>query len=357
MVPIQIRSSIAWSQSSLDVLLRLLRRRVLGALFTIAMTLLGLTAITFFIGRVLPVDPVAIIVGERAPPDVYARVRAELELDRPVWWQYGSYLGKLARGDLGKSLVTGAPIARELARVFPATFELASAATLIGVLLGVPLGVFAAERRGRLPDHFSRFLALPGFSVPIFWLGLMALLVFYVKLGWATEPGRTGIAFQDMVPTVSGILTLDAALTGDWPAFWDAVAHLALPACLLGYTSMAYIAWMTRSMMLDQMGQEYVLAARARGASEARVIWMHVFPNIKVPLITVVAISYAQLLEGAVLTETVFSWPGVGQYMTNSLFNGDLNGVLGATVVIGVIFVTVNFFCDSLYRYFDPRTR
>jgi peptide/nickel transport system permease protein len=332
-------------------------RRVTNTLVTVALTFIGLTAITFSVGRIIPVDPVAIVVGERAPPDVYARVKTELGLDRPLWWQYASYLSKLAHGDLGRSMVTGAPVADELKRVFPATLELASAATLLGVVLGVPLGVAAAARRGSWIDHLSRLVALPGYSVPVFWLGLMALLVFYVRLDWAAPPGRAGVAFEGLVPVVTGVLTVDALLAGDMPAFRDAFAHLALPALLLGYVSLSYVSRMTRSMMLDQLGQEYVLAARAKGATQARVIWRHAFPNIRVPLVTVIAISYAQLLEGAVLTETVFSWPGLGQYMTTALFNADLNSVLGATVLIGAVFIVINLTADALYRLLDPRTR
>ncbi|MFA7436811.1 ABC transporter permease [Castellaniella sp.] len=336
---------------------RQILQRLVGVFGTLILTFIGLTATTFAIGRFVPVDPVAVIVGDRASPEAYQKVRAELGLDKPVLTQYANYLGKLVTLDLGQSLVTRSPVSQDLAKVFPATFELASLAMIIGVMGGIPLGVLAAQHKGDWVGAVCRVVALPGYSTPIFWLGMMALVVFYVNLGWASEPGRAGIAFQGSVPVVTGLLTLDAAIARDWAALSDALFHLALPSIVLGYASLAYISRMTRSLMLDQLGQEFVLAARAKGASESRVIWRHVFPNILVPLVTVVALAYAQLLEGAVLTETVFSWPGLGQYMTTSLFNGDLNSVLGATVLIGAIFISVNLLSDILYRFLDPRTR
>jgi len=323
----------------------------------LATTLLGLVAITFFIGRVVPIDPVLAIVGDRAPPQVYERARQELGLDRPLIEQFAIYVKKAATGDFGNSVLTTNPVMSDIANVFPATLELATLGVLIGIFIGVPLGVLAAVRRGSLIDQFVRVLGLAGYSIPIFWLGLMGLLLFYAKLGWVAGPGRIDVTYSYLYTPVTNIVLLDTAMQGQWDAFWDAVSHIILPACLLGYFSLAYISRMTRSFMLNELAQEYVIAARVKGLSEFRVIWRHALRNAAVPLVTVIALSYANLLEGSVLTETVFAWPGLGQYITNSLQNADMNAVLGGTLVIGAVFVLLNLVSDLLYRLLDPRTR
>jgi peptide/nickel transport system permease protein len=323
----------------------------------LATTLVGLVAVTFFIGRVVPIDPVIAVVGDRAPAHVYERVRTELGLDRPLIEQFVIYVKKAATGDFGNSVLTTNPVMTDIVNVFPATLELATLGTLIGVLVGIPLGVLAAVKRGTLIDQFVRVLGLVGYSVPIFWLGLMGLLLFYAKLGWVAGPGRLDVTYSYLYTPVTGIVLLDTAMQGQWDAFWDAVSHVLLPACLLGYFSLAYISRMTRSFMLNELAQEYVIAARVKGLSEMRVIWRHALRNAAVPLVTVIALSYANLLEGSVLTETVFAWPGLGQYITNSLQNADMNAVLGGTLVIGTVFVLLNLVSDLLYRLLDPRTR
>jgi len=296
-------------------------------------------------------------VGDRAPTHVYERARQELGLDRPLIEQFAIYLKKAVTGDFGNSVLTTNPVMTDIANVFPATLELATLGTLIGVIVGIPLGVLAAVKRGTLIDQCVRVLGLVGYSVPIFWLGLMGLLLFYAKLGWVAGPGRIDVTYSYLYTPVTGIVLLDTAMQGQWDAFWDAVSHVLLPACLLGYFSLAYISRMTRSFMLNELAQEYVIAARVKGLSEMRVIWRHALRNAAVPLITVIALSYANLLEGSVLTETVFAWPGLGQYITNSLQNADMNAVLGGTLVIGTVFVLLNLVSDLLYRLLDPRTR
>ena len=323
----------------------------------LALTYLGLLAVTFFIGRVIPVDPVLAIVGDHASEQVMARVREELGLNKPLWEQFFIYISKVLHGDFGTSVLTANPVLQDIARTFPATLELATLGILIGAGLGVPLGVWAAVRRGGLVDQLVRVMGLVGYSVPIFWLGLMALLLFYARLGWVAGPGRIDVAFQYAVDPVTGILLLDAALAGEWEAFGNALSHLLLPASLLGYFSLAYISRMTRSFMLNELGQEYVVAARAKGLSEARIVWRHALRNAMVPLVTVIALSYAGLLEGSVLTETVFAWPGLGLYLTNSLQNADMNAVLGGTIVVGSVFIGLNLLSDLLYQLLDPRTR
>ncbi len=328
-----------------------------GGLASIPITLFGLVLVTFLIGREMPTDPIIAIVGDHAPPDVIARTRLELGLDRPLAVQFWIFLQHLAHGDLGRSVTTTRTVTDDLARFFPATLELATTAILIAILLGVPLGVFAAARQGSRFDHAVRVVSLTGQSVPVFVLGLISLLVFYVQLGWAPGTGQQDVIFQGDVPVRTGMVVIDAALDGQWDAFYDALAHLAQPALILAFFSLGYITRMTRAFMLDALGGEYIVAARAKGLSGGRILWRHAFGNIAVPLITVIALAYAGLLEGAVLTESVFSWPGLGLYLTTSLLNADMNAVLGATLVVGVVYVTLNMLADLAYRLLDPRVR
>lgn len=330
-------------------------RNIGGVVLSLALTLLGLLLVTFIIGRVMPIDPVLKVVGERATQAQYEAARVAMGLDQPLWQQFLTYVGQVLRGDFGRSISTGHPVIEDLRRVFPATVELASLGTLIGVCVGVPLGVIAAARRGGWIDQIARVVALVGYSMPIFWLGLMGLLLFYGILGWVGGPGRQDIIYDGMVPEYTGMILLDSLLSGDWGAFRDAFSHIILPASLLGYFSLAYISRMTRSFMLEQLSAEYITTARVKGLSERRVLWSHAFRNILVPLVTVIALSFASLLEGSVLTEIVFSWPGIGQYITKALLAGDMNAVLGGTVLIGACFVALNIASDILYRLLDPR--
>ena len=330
-------------------------RSVASVAASVPITLFGLVLVTFLIGRVMPIDPVIAIVGDHAAPDVIEATRAELGLDEPLPMQFVIYVGKLLQGDLGRSVMTSHTVAHDILRFFPATIELATVAIIFAMLIGVPLGVLAAVRQGSLTDRAIRVFCLAGHSVPIFLLAMLSLLIFYAKLGWAPGTGRIDVAFDGLIDPVTGFLTIDALIAGDWDAFRDAVAHLVQPAGVLAYFSMAYIARMTRAFMLDALAGEYVITARAKGLSSARVIWRHAFGNIAVRLITVLTLTYASLLEGAVVTETVFSWPGLGQYLTVSLLNADMNAVLGATLVVGMIYLALNLMADMLYRLLDPR--
>ena len=336
-------------------------RRVLQSIasfvLAIVLTYLGLLAVTFFIGRVMPVDPVLAVVGDSASEATIARVREDMGLNKPLIEQFAIYVSKVVRGDFGVSVLTSNPVMQDIRRTFPATIELATLGIFIGVGLGVPLGVWAAVRRGGVVDQLVRVMALVGYSVPIFWLGLMGLVLFYAKLGWVAGPGRIDVAYEYSVASVTGFLLIDSAMAGEWEAFGNVLSHLLLPASLLGYFSLAYISRMTRSFMLTELAQEYVVAARAKGLSESRIIWRHALRNAMVPLVTVIALSYAGLLEGSVLTETVFAWPGLGLYITNSLQNADMNAVLGGTIVVGSVFVGLNLLSDLLYKVLDPRTR
>jgi peptide/nickel transport system permease protein len=328
-----------------------------SSLASIPVTLFGLALVTFLIGRVMPIDPVVAIAGDHAPPDVVARIRDQLGLDRPLLVQFAIYLDNLVHGDLGRSVMTSRPVLVDIGRFFPATLELATTAIIIAVIIGIPLGVFTAAYQGSRFDHVVRVIALTGQSVPIFVLGLLSLLVFYVKLGIVPGTGQLDVAYEGMVPRVTGMLVIDAAIAQDWDSVWDALAHLVQPALVLAYFSMAYITRMTRAFMIESLAGEYVITARAKGLSAARVLWRHAFGNIAVRLITVLALAYAGLLEGAVITETVFSWPGLGLYLNISLLNADMNAVLGATLVIGLVYVGLNLMADVAYRLLDPRVR
>jgi peptide/nickel transport system permease protein len=324
---------------------------------TLAFTFLGLLLVTFLIGRVVPIDPVLAAVGDRAPQAVYEQAKIQLGLDKPLWQQFLIYVSQVLHGDFGRSVLTANPVLVDIARVFPATLELATIATLLGVVLGVPMGVAAAVRRGSFVDHAIRLIGLVGYSVPVFWLGLVGLLVFYAKLDWVAGPGRLDVFYDGLVEPRTGVILIDSALAGEWDVFSNALSHLVLPASILGYFSLAYVARMTRSFMIEQLSQEYITTARVKGLSETRVIWRHALGNTAVPLVTVIALSYANLLEGSVLTETVFAWPGLGFYITNSLLNADMNAVLGGTIVVGSVFIGLNLLSDLLYRVLDPRAR
>ncbi|HVM80588.1 MAG TPA: ABC transporter permease [Stellaceae bacterium] len=332
-------------------------RRLAKLLFSVALTFLGLTCVTFFIGRVVPIDPVLAIVGDKASIETYNKVRIEIGLDQPIPVQFWRYLLKVLHGDFGNSVITSQPVLHDLLHVFPATLELSVLALVIGVVLGIPLGVLAATHRGRWQDQAIRFVSLLGYSMPVFWLGLVGLLAFYAELGWVAGPGRIDVSYDDIVHPVTGLLTIDSLIAGEDEVFWNALSHLILPASILGYLSLAYVARMTRSFMLAQLKQEYILATLAKGLSPFRVVWVHALGNVWVQLVTVIALTFGNLLEGAVLTETVFAWPGLGLYMKNSLFNADLNAVLGGTMLVGVVYIGLNMLSDLIYPIVDPRAR
>ena len=336
-------------------------RRVLagggGLLLSLFATFLGLLLVTFVIGRLMPIDPVLAAVGDRASVSTYNQVRAEMGLDLPLWHQFLIYAWKVLHGDFGMSILTARPVLEDLIRVFPATAELATVGIIIGVVLGIPLGVWSAVYRNSFLDHVMRVLGLVGYSVPIFWLGIMGLLIFYLELQWIGGPGRLDVYLDGEVPTVTGMILVDSLLASDWEVFDNAFSHIILPASLLGYYSLAYVCRMTRSLMLEQLNQEYLITARVKGVPERRVVWRHAFGSIQVPLITVVALAFANILEGSVLTETVFAWPGIGRYITTALLAADMNAVLGGTIVVGLVYIGMNLLSDILYRIVDPRAR
>ncbi|EUB98586.1 ABC-type transporter, integral membrane subunit [Rhizobium sp. CF080] len=326
-------------------------------LASVATTLALLVVLTFVIGRLMPVDPVIAVVGADADRATYLKVQQELGLDQPLYRQFVIFVGQLFRGDFGTTLLTGRPVMDDIVRVLPATIELATVTIILGAGIGIPLGVFAAVNRGRAADHVVRLIALLGHSTPIFWIGMVGLMVFYAKLGWVGGSGRVDIYYEGMTDEKTGFLLLDSLLAGDMDVFWSAVSHIILPASVLAYSKIAYLSRITRSFMLEQLHQEYVTTARAKGVSARNVVWKHAFKNIRVQLVTVVALSYGGMLEGAVLIETVFGWPGFGQYLTNALVIGDMNVVVACTLIIGCVFITLNLISDLLYKFFDPRIK
>jgi peptide/nickel transport system permease protein len=341
--------------SSMPLLKRL--KSLITVLLTVLLTLVGLLFVTFIIGRVMPVDPVLAIVGERASQEIYDAAYKSLGLDKPLMVQFGIFLKQIAQGDFGISNLTARPVSEDILRVFPATLELATVGTIFGVLFGVPMGVMAAVNEGKWQDQVVRFVGLFGYSMPIFWIGLVGLIIFYGLLDWVGGPGRLDVYYEDVIPVVTGLILIDSLIEGDIDIFWNAFSHIILPASILGYYSLAYISRMTRSFMLEQLSQEYITTARVKGLSERTVIWRHALGNVMIPLITVIALSYANLLEGSVLTEIIFAWPGLGSYLTTALLSADMNAVIGGTVVVGLIFVGLNLLSDFLYKVVDPRAR
>jgi peptide/nickel transport system permease protein len=320
-------------------------------------TLLGLLVITFVVGRMVPADPVIAVIGDQADQATYERVYKEMGLDQPLYAQFATYLGNVAQLNFGQSHVTKNPVASDLARVFPATLELATLATIIGAGLGIPLGIISAVRKGTWVDHLARIVGLLGHSTPIFWLGTIVILVFYAKFGLIPGSGRLDVYNEGLVEGPTNSILVDAIIAGEWEVFRDALLHVAAPALILGYAAMAYLSRMSRSFMLEQLRQEYVLTAKAKGLGQRAIIWRHAFRNIRVQLLTIIALAYCGLLDGTVLIETVFAWPGLGQYLTSALFFADMNAILGSVLLIGIISIVINLLSDIAYRFLDPRTR
>ncbi len=329
----------------------LVRRLLLAVL-----AIFGVLVVTFFLSHVIPGDPIAAILGPQAPERVIQDLRQRWGLDRPIYEQFLRYLGRLVRGDLGTSIATHRPVLRDLLDFFPATIELATAAILIGALAGLAVGILSAAAQGSWLDHATRFLSLIGLSMPVFWLGLIVLLLFYLWLGVLPGPGQLDI-FMSRPPRITGLIVADALLAWDLPALRNALSHLVLPALVLGSHALVGIARITRASMLEVLGQEYMQVARAKGLAEQTVILKHALKNALLPIITVIGIYYGGLLEGAVLTETVFAWPGLGRYATSAILSQDFAAVMGVTVLIALIFSLANLIVDLAYGFLNPKIR
>ena len=330
--------------------LTFLLRRIVG----IAAVMIGVSVITFAISHVIPADPAAAALGDHATADQIAEFRSAYHLDRPVPEQYVIYATGILHGDLGLSIRTRRAVAADLADSFPATLELSFAALLIALLVGVPAGVWSAVFRGRLPDLLVRLLALAGGSIPVFWLGLIVIGVGYYQLGWFPGGGRIDL-FVAPPPARTGLYVIDSLLAGDADALKSSLVHLVLPALTLGYFSTAVIARMTRSSMLEVLGQDYMRTARAKGLRERIVIFRHGLRNALIPTVTIIGLTFGSLLSGAVLTETIFSWPGLGRYATASAVSLDFPAVMGVTLLAAVVYPVANLAVDVAYYWLDPR--
>lgn len=319
-------------------------------------TLLGVTLVAFALIRLIPGDPIEIMVGERRlDPAQHAALMKRMGLDQPLPTQYAQYLGQLARGDLGQSLVTREPVADEFKALFPATVELAGAALLLALGLGLPLGVAAALKRGSWFDQLVMATATVGNSMPVFWWGLILIMAFSVGLEWTPVSGRIGIEFD--VPVATGFMLIDAALSDEPGAWWSALQHLVLPAVVLGTIPMAVIARMTRSAMLEVLREDFMRTARAKGLSPTRVVLHHGLRNALIPIVTVLGLQVGSLLGGAVLTETIFSWPGIGKWLIDAIARRDYPVVQAGILISALIFIGVNLAVDLLYGVVNPRMR
>src|SRR5712691_7335000 len=319
-------------------------------------TFIGLTMLAFFLIRIIPGDPIETMAGERGiDPVRHEQLRAEYGFDKPIFVQYGLYVGRLLHGDLGRSIVTREPVVAEFAVLFPATIELAISAMLFALLIGLPAGILAAVYRNSILDHGVMGISLVGYSMPIFWWGLLLILLFSVELDLTPVSGR--IAVQYYIEPVTGFLLIDTLLLGDRGAFGSALSHIVLPAIVLGTVPLAVIARMTRSAMLEVLGEDYIRTARAKGLPAYRVICVHALRNALIPVITVIGLQVGVLFTGAILTETLFSWPGVGKWLIEAINRRDYPVLQGGTLLIGVVVMAVNLLVDLTYGLINPRTR
>lgn len=330
--------------------LNILRKRLFGLLLVVV----GVSLITFAISHLIPGDPARLIAGDRATDAIVANIRHQLGLDLPLYQQYGRYMLDLLHGDLGTSIRTSRPVLEDLQAFFPATLELALAALTLSILVGVPLGVLSAVYHNRAIDQFARTLAVTGISTPAFWLGLGLIVLFYGHLNWLPGSGRLDEGME-APRRITGFYLIDSLLTGNREAFVSSVQHLILPAVTLGFVNLGVVARQIRSAMLDQLGEDYIRTARAYGLSRWAVILRHALPNALIPSVTVLGLTLGDLLYGAVLTETVFAWPGMGAYVVKSIQSLDFPAVMGFAIVVSFIYVVLNMLIDLLYRLIDPR--
>jgi dipeptide transport system permease protein len=319
-------------------------------------TFFGVSFVAFAFVRVLPGDPILLMMGQHAlPPDVYAEQMHRFGYDLPIWQQYLIYLSNLAHGDFGNSIVTKRPVWREFFTLFPATLELSICAIILAMIVGVPAGVIAALRRGKTLDHTTMGAALVGYSMPIFWWALLLIIVFSGWLHWTPVSGRMGLTY--FFKPVTGLMLVDSLLSGQKGAFQSAISHLILPTIVLSTIPLAVIARQTRSAMLEVLGEDYVRTARAKGMSPFRVVGVHALRNALIPVVTTIGLQVGVLLAGAILTETIFSWPGVGKWMVDSIFRRDYPAVQGGLLLIAAVVMLVNLIVDLLYGMINPRIR
>ncbi|MDT4322098.1 ABC transporter permease [Klebsiella aerogenes] len=328
----------------------LIRQRCWGLILVVA----GVCVITFIISHLIPGDPARLLAGDRASDEIVRHIRQQLGLDLPLWQQFARYVDALLHGDLGTSIRTGRPVLEDLKTFFPATLELAFCALLIALVVGIPLGVLSAVYRNRWTDHLVRLMALTGISTPAFWLGLGVIVLFYGKLDWLPGSGRLDDWF-DPPTRVSGFYLLDSLLEGNIEVFFNALQHLILPAATLAFVHLGIVARQIRSAMLEQLNEDYIRTALASGLPKFTIVVRYALPNALIPSITVLGLALGDLLYGAVLTETVFAWPGMGAYVVSSIQALDFPAVMGFAIVVSFAYVLVNLVVDLLYLWIDPR--
>ena len=331
-------------------------RFILNRLLMLVPTFMGVTLAAFAFVRLIPGDPVELLVGERGiDPARHAQLLHDLGFDRPLWQQYLGFLGEVLSGNLGRSIVTKQPVLSEFLTLFPATIELSVCALLIALVIGLPAGIVAGVKRGSAFDHSVMTVSLTGYSMPIFWSGLMMIILFSGMLQWTPVSGRISLVYW--IEPVTGFLLIDTLLSGEKGAFASAVSHLILPSIVLATIPLAVIARQTRSAMLEVLNEDYVRTARAKGLSPFRVIGLHALRNALIPVVTVIGLQVGTLLAGAILTETIFSWPGVGKWLVDSIFRRDYPSVQSGLLLIASMVMLVNLFVDMLYGLINPRIR
>lgn len=318
--------------------------------------LFGVMTITFLISRTIPADPVGAMLGPQAPPELIERMKDKWNLNEPIYKQYFIYIWRLMQGDLGTSIRTNNSVAEDLIQFFPATVELAVSAATLGSIFGILLGVISAAKMGKLTDHITRVFAITGLSTPVFWSGIILLLIFYYTLDWLPGPGQLPF-YMTRPPRVTGLITIDSLIAGNIRVFISAVRHLILPAFVLGWFAMASIARITRSSMLEVLREDYINTARMKGLREGFVVMKHALRNAMLQIITIVGLTFGMLLEGSVLTETVFAWPGLGRYATHAFLAIDFPAVVGATLLIAATYALANLIVDLLYAYLNPKIK
>jgi peptide/nickel transport system permease protein len=333
---------------------------ILRRLFLMIPLLIGISLIAFIISHSVPGDPIAAHLSQKAMEDpvIVATFRQQWGLDKPLWEQYFIYLKNLVRGDLGVSIRTHRPVLDDLRQFLPASTELAVGATLCSLLFGIPFGIISAIKRDKVLDHMARVISLIGVSTPVFWLALISLYIFYFRLGWLPGPGRLDPGMElDVKASITGIYIIDSLLRGDLHTFGIALKHLLLPTLVLGSGTLGIVTRITRSSMLEALGQDYVRTARSKGLTERAVIFGHVLKNSLIPTVTVIGLSFGGIMAGTVLTETIFTWPGIGRYAYQSCITLDFPAIMGVSILIAVIFSVVNLLVDISYAFLDPRLR
>ncbi|MBL8688994.1 MAG: ABC transporter permease subunit [Rhodospirillaceae bacterium] len=319
-------------------------------------TFLGIMLLSFVLIRLVPGDPIEVRMGERGiTPERHAQLLHQFGLDRPLWQQFASYVGQVAQGDLGVSIITKSPVIKEFAALFPATLELGLSAILFAIVFGLPAGIVAAVRRGSAFDHGLMGISLTGYSMPIFWWGLLLILLFSVQLGWTPVSGRLSAMY--FVEPKTGFLLIDALMSDEKGAFRSALRHLILPTIVLGTIPLAVIARMTRSSMLEVLNEDYIRTARAKGLGVFRVVGLHALRNALIPVVTVIGLQVGTLLGGAILTETIFSWPGIGSWLVESINRRDYPVLQGGILLVASLVMLVNLAVDLLYGVLNPRIR